>query len=238
MGPGAQQGPCGRMGWGSLGRAYREHVPVVLSCVSSHSWVPVGHVCAILTQPGHSCAMATAGARCFPETCHWLCPGCSVPLDVRAAPVVSGTGPSCPGGCCCTVTPALLLPGDVAHGSAGRKQERGLGAPASLPGRAGWALLGLCQGPCPSHGRTGQWDAGRARAEKLPLCVCPRTLLLMIVPALCSGRGWGWEQSHCDFDSGKGAAPAHGTGPLVGLDAVTSPFPHPVSCAQDHVLWS
>lgn len=144
------------------------------------------------------------------------------------------------------MTPVLLLPWDIAHSSAVRKRERGLGAPASPTGRSDWALPGLCQGLCPSHGWTGKWGAGRARVEKLPMCVCPRTLLLVIVPppvlrqALGPGAGLtvalklGMELllgAECGDQ-------AHEAGPLTSLNATTSLFPHPVSCAQDHILWS
>lgn len=199
--------------------------------LSSRSRVPAGPICAILTHRGRS----GAGVGRFAGTHHPPCPGCRVSLGGRAARGPAGThgpqgtGPTCRGSSRCTVTPALPLPWDAPGG----KQERGLGAPASLAGRSGWAL---CRGsaksrvlPAAGQGSTVQ-AAGRARPEKPAACrLClrvsapgpshrsqswPPVTPLVLGQGLGAGSGAGGgspapelRRSHRGFDSGNRTTP-------------------------------
>lgn len=100
-----------------------------------------------------------------------------------------GTYPSCQGSSRCTVAPALPLPWDAADRSdctAGRKQERGHGAPASLeagPARCCVGAVSVCAG------QGSEVQAGPGWRSCCRCSVCSETLLQVVILATCHPPG-------------------------------------------------
>lgn len=137
------------------------------------------------------------------------------------------------------MTPELSLPRDAA-GMAGRKQERGRGAPASLANRSACPVQGLCVLPPPPHGRAGQCQAGGPQGLQ-PRClqallVHPTALSSVSIVTLCHPHGaraeFGDRGQHpraacVVWQSEQTRSWGLRSGPFGALDAHAAPFPIP-----------
>lgn len=196
---------------------------------STRRFVPIsrlGDIHAIVTHGAVVVAGGTAQPRGRAGTGCTRC--CGAPCS----------GSRCQGSSRCAVTPELSLPRDAA-GTAGRKQERGRGAPASLTNRSCPAQgLRVLPPPAPQPGRAvPSWGTPRAAVPLPAGSACPpRCPVIGSIVTPCHPRGaragsgghgqrpgaacgvWQSEQTH---------SWGLRSGPFGALDAHAAPFPIP-----------